>query len=275
MTWASIAGGARGIIYYSFSYDRYKMIADQWGNPNELMGEIGSLGEGIIPIGRRLLDAVVDIDSPIHADNKDLIVGVLHAPKRDARYIIIVNKNTGSPQGGTLADLPGKLFDLSGLREVAGGAIEPLRPGDGRAYLVGSAGQFQLEADAIRANRLAEAERAKTPDRTLARNYGDDLPWCVKIKAGLDEIGQLMGSVEPAMFDDNPDPNIVATVEPHRVPYWSLHAPWAKAYDDLLRGKGSSAPLADRVAKLAADARKIVATIRAALGDRPMYPGRR
>ena len=56
MTYGSIAGGARGIIYYNFNWDRAETLADQWCNPlNNLLEEISRLGELLIPIGRRLL----------------------------------------------------------------------------------------------------------------------------------------------------------------------------------------------------------------------------
>jgi len=268
MTWASLAGGARGIIYYSFSYDRYKMIADQWGNPNELFREIARLGEEIIPIGRRLLDCVVDFDAKIACDNPEILVGVLHAPERSARYVIVANKDTASPQGGKLKGATANMLDLTSLSEIVGGTIAPLQPGDGRAYLIGAQQDLRAEADAIRANQREETHRAATPDRTLARLYGDRLPDCLAAKAKLDEIARLMGSVEPAMFDDNPDAAVVEAMNPHRETYWAIHPRWAQMYEDLLSGAGP----AEHIEALAAEAKKIVAEIRRALGDRPMYP---
>ena len=268
MTWASLAGGARGIIYYSFSYDRYKMVADQWGNPNELFREIGRLGKEIIPIGRRLLDCVVDFETGIACDNPEILVGVLHAPDRNARYVIVANKDTTSPQGGKLQGVTPNMLDMTSLNEIAGGTIAPLQPGDGRAYLIGTQEELKAEADTIRANQREETHRAATPDRTLARLYGDRLPECLAAKEKLDEIGRLMGSVEPAMFEDNPDAAVVEAMKPHRERYWAIHPRWAEMYEDLLSGAGS----AEDVEALAAEAKKIAAEIRRALGDRPMYP---
>ena len=267
MTWASLAGGARGIIYYSFSFDRYKMLADQWGNPTELLVELSRLGEQLIPLGHRLLDAEVDFDSPIKCDNDKIIAGVLHAPQRNVRYIIVANKDVRMPQSGALTGVDGKVYDLEELEPVAGNTVRLLAPGGGRVYLIGTSEQFESEASSLRILRRAETERAATPDRTMRQLYGDKLLTAMRVRAGLDAIGRLMGSVEPAMYEDHPDAKVVALLSDHRQAYWAVHPQWADLYDDLLAGK-----LPD-VKALANQAERVVKTIRKALGDRPMYPG--
>jgi len=268
MTWASLAGGARGIIYYSFSYDRYRMMVDQWGNPNELMKEVSRLGEQIIPLGHRILDAPVELDSPITCDNERILVGTLHSPQRDVRYIIAANSDISSPQRGRLTSLPTHPFDLESLSAVPDGQIAELAPGAGRAYFLGSDKQFRLEKAAILELRRDEAERVKTPDRTLAARYSKRLPAALAIRNQLDQIGKLMGSVEPAMYRDNPDAKVVELMNEHRDPYWSVHGPWSEMYNNLLSGELPG----EEVAKLTTKASQVVDAIRRSLDGRPMCP---
>ena len=109
--WSSLAGGARGIICYSTSYDRYRMLTDQWGNPNELMEEVARIGERIIPLGRRLLDCTVDFESSIGCDNEDLLVGIVRSTARGVSYAIVVNKDLHAPQSGRLRGVRESLYD--------------------------------------------------------------------------------------------------------------------------------------------------------------------
>ena len=270
MTWASLAGGARGIVYYSFSYDRYKMLADQWGNPTDLLREIRRLGPRIIPLGRRLLDCIVDWEDPVTTDNAALLAGSLHAPGRGVRYAVVVNTDVRLPQDGRLQGIePGTAFDLDTLEPVPENRIRLLPPGGGRIYLVGSRDQFRAEMETLRAYREEERIRSQAPDRTLAARYGEHLDDCLAAQAVLDTIAARMGAVEPAMFEDNPDPVVVARMRPWREPYWALHRPWADACEQLLSGRGAS----EDVPTLDARSQELHAAIVKALAGYPMYPG--
>ena len=310
MTFGSIAGGARGIIYYNFNWDRAETPADQWCNPrNNLLAEISRLGERLIPIGRRLVDAEVDFETVVKTDNEDrVIVGVLHAPKRDVHYLVVVNKNVSASESVTL-ELPAawrdrKVLDLESLKDTSGTLQVPLLPGDGHVYMMGSAEQCRVEADAIRANRIEESLRVMTPDISTAKSWELDVSQVLRLreiagkalqqegsldlgeqsarKAGelletllaafepyasiklrLDRIGQRMGAVEPAMWEDNRDAEIVKSMAPFRQPYWELHARWAQGYGMLLEGQRDG--LLASVEATAADSEAVLTGVRQTL----------
>lgn len=263
--YAALAGGARGIIMYSTSYDRYRMLTDQWANPNELMQEAARLGAALIPIGRRLLDCTVDFEASASCDNENIIVGIVQAPRRDARYVILANKDETSVQGGRLLRPGGLLFDLTSLEQVADGTIEPLQPGGGRIYMVGRPEQFEREAAIILRNRADEQRRATTPDRLFeslgcSRKHADE----------LDEAARIMGAIEPAMYFDNPDAKVVELMTGHRDRYWGIHAQWVMTYDAVLRGE----KLPDQHSyDVLRHSRTLVRQVKEVLGDHPMYPG--
>lgn len=181
MTFGSLAGGARGIIYYGFNSAHAEIPLDQWTNPqNELLAEISRLGERLIPIGRRLLDAEVDFETVVGNDNEDhTIVGVLHAPKRNVNYLVIVNKNLEASESATIEPPASwrnrKALDLTSLAETSTELQVSLAPGDGQIYMVGSAEQCRTEADAIRANRIEESLRVMKPGLSTARGWKLDL----------------------------------------------------------------------------------------------------
>jgi len=262
--YAALAGGARGIIMYSTSYDRYRMMADQWGNPNELMKEAARLGEILIPLGRRLLDCEVDLDTKIACDNENILVGVVRSAERNATYLILANKDEKAPRGGTLSGLDGELFDLVALKPSPAGAVEPLLPGGGRIYRVATAEQLKSEAEIVRRNRTEETERAATPDRLFeARGCNP------KHREQLDETARIMGAIEPAMYLDNPDEKVVEMMTAYRDRYWGIHARWVLAYEALLAGE----VLPDTtVYDILRHAGYVVREVRDALGDHPMYP---
>jgi hypothetical protein len=196
MTYGAIAGGARGIIYYTFNADLMEAMADLWANPlNHLLGEVSRLGELLIPIGRRLLDAEVDFETRVKNDNEaHVIVGVLHAPKRDVNYLVVVNKDVEKPQTANLT-LPDawrgrKILDLKELGELSGGLRVSLQPGDGRIYMIGSAEKCQAEVDAIRANRIEESLRVMTPDISTARGWGLDLSQVLHLRLDAEKFAQ-------------------------------------------------------------------------------------
>ena len=80
------------------------------------------------------------------------------------------------------------------------------------------------------------------------------------IRSNLDRIGRRMGEVEPAMYDDNRDAEIVKTMAPFRQRYWDLHARWAEAYGMLLQGKSDG--LSARVQAIASESEKLMADVR-------------
>jgi hypothetical protein len=241
------------------------MMADQWGNPNELMEEAARLGEKLIPLGRRLLDCGVDFDTKIACDNRNILVGVVRAPAREATYVIVANKDEKAQQGGRLTGLEGDLFDLVSLEPVAGDEVQPLLPGGGRIYFVGLEVDFDAEREIILKNRKEEELRVQKPDR-LFETRGCD----AKQRDRLDETARIMGTIEPAMFPDNPSEKVVAMMTAHRDRYWGIHARWVLAYDALLKGE----VVPDKeVHDILRDANGIVKEVRDALGDYPMYPG--
>jgi hypothetical protein len=194
MTFGSLAGGARGIIYYGFNSDHAELLLDQWCNPlNDLLEELSRLGERLIPIGRRLLDAEVDFETVVRNDNEDhVIVGVLHAPKRNVNYLVIVNKNLKTPESATI-ELPAawrdrKVLDLTSLTDSAGNLQISLIPGDGHIYMIGSAEQCRAEADAIRANRIEEALRVMTPDISTAKGWDLDVSQVLHLQAAAEKV---------------------------------------------------------------------------------------
>jgi hypothetical protein len=181
MTYGAIAGGARGVIHYGFNWDGGETLLDQWCNPQgDLFAEVSRLGELLIPIGRRLLDAEVDFETVVESDNEDqTIVGVLHAPKRNVNYLVIVNKNLEATESATIelsaAWRDRNVLDLTDLTDTSADLWISLAPGDGRIYMAGSAEQCRTEADAIRANRIEESFRAMTPIISTAKSWEFDL----------------------------------------------------------------------------------------------------
>lgn len=197
MTYGSIAGGARGFIHYGFNWDGADTLLDQWCNPQgDLFHELSRLGELLIPIGRRLLDAEVDFETVVSSDNEDrLIVGVLRAPDRGVHYLVVVNKNVRGPESGVLRLPPAwrdrTILDMASLAESSGDLRVSLRPGDGRIFMVGSALQTQAEADAVRANRIEESLRAMTPDLSTAKSWNMDVTEVIDLRRrALDADGQ-------------------------------------------------------------------------------------
>ncbi len=317
MTYGALAGGARGVVYFTFNGDLFESLADQWVNPlNDLLEEVSQLGERLIPIGRRLLDAEVDFETIVENDNEDqVIVGVLHAPKRGVNYLVVVNKDVVKSQTANLR-LPDawrgrKILDMKNLRKLPGRLGVSLLPGDGRIYMIGSTEQCRAEVDAIRANRIEESLRVMTPDLSTAKDWELDVSEVVQlqgvakqairqfgslntaekkvrkagrllkallancepyagIKSELDRIGQRMGKVEPAMYDDHRDSAVVKVMAPFRQPYWQLHARWAETYGMLLEGQREG--LSSRVEALASDSEKFLADVRKALAGRSVYP---
>ena len=202
MTYGSIAGGARGIIYYNFNWDRAETVADQWCNPlNNLLEEISRLGELLIPIGRRLLDAEVDFETVVRTDNEDrVIVGVLHAPGRDVHYLVVVNRNVSASESATL-ELPAawqdrKVLDLRSLKDATDKSQVSLLPGDGHIYMIGSAEQCRAEADAIRANRIEESLRVMTPDISTAKSWELDISQVLHLQEIARNALQQEGGLE-------------------------------------------------------------------------------
>ena len=316
-TYAALAGGARGIFYYSYSYDRYLMMMDQWGNPSERFEEVRKLAAKLIPLCHRLLDCLVDFDAQLTLNNKRVIAGALFDPVRNVHYVVTVNTDTESPQQTTLS-LPqawtaaGKnVYDLIGLREGGPASrntgLAALEPGGGCIYLVGTTTDFETDRRAILTKQVEEMLRVRLGDLSVAKANGADIREVDRLRAAalasirsgdlkaarrqarqagealdavlaelspyaeivgnLDEIARLMGSVEPAMFEDNP--NTGDMMADLRWPYWAVHKIWAHAYERVL--KGDTWKLSGEVEDLLGESRRIAAKIREALGDGPLY----
>jgi len=185
ITYAALAGGAKGILFYNHVFDQYRCMADQWGNPNELFHEAEDLARDLIPVCHRLLGCEVDSDAAATADNDKVAAGILHDPKRGIRYVVVFNKDTTSPVGADLS-LPADIvkggegvYDLESLAPVTsdGGRfrVAPLKPGGGRIYLVGAAKDFREDKAAILAKQVDETLRTQMTDLHVAELRGGDL----------------------------------------------------------------------------------------------------
>ncbi len=195
MTYEAIAGGARGIIYFAYNAvpEKFKMMADPWGNPNPLFKETGVLAKKLIPVCGRLLDCEVDTGSQILSNNPQILTGTLFDPIRKVRYLVAVNTNLKTSQTAKLTlpqawrqlgahiwdlDLPGKASDSPERLTVA-----PLRPGEGAIYLCGTIEEFEQDRRAILTKRIEEELRVQTPDISIAKRYGADLTVINRLRA--------------------------------------------------------------------------------------------
>ncbi|MFH0964870.1 MAG: hypothetical protein V2A58_12795 [Planctomycetota bacterium] len=317
MTFAALAGGARGLIFYCYNYDRYRMLADQWGNPNELHAEVRRLISRLVGVSQCLLDSTVELHAEVPSDNERVIAGVLVDPARSARYIVAVNTSVTAPEGARLSlprgwpALGRGVYDLFALSQVPveEGFFEvgPLDPGDGRVYLVGKPDLFERDCAAIRKKNVEEALRSQAVDLHLARRHGADLvevdrlraealelaraggfpaslevaesagktltetlaaiPSLFPVEKALAEVAELMGTVEPAMYEDNP--KIGDKTADLIEPYWAIHARWAAAWEKLFSGPTDS--LSAEAEKLRSDAKDIVARVRERLAGAPLF----
>lgn len=199
MTFGSIAGGARGVIYYGFNSDHAELPLDQWTNPqNELLAEISRLGERLIPIGRRLLDTEVDFETVVKNDNEEhVIAGILHSSKRNVDYLVIVNKNLKTSESTTV-ELPAawrgrKVLDLTTLAESSDSFQVSLSPGDGQIYMIGSAEQSRTESHAIRSNRIEESLRVMKPDLSTAKGWKLDISKVLHLQEAAEKVVEQGG----------------------------------------------------------------------------------
>jgi hypothetical protein len=195
MTYEAIAGGARGIIYFAYNAvpEKFKMMADPWGNPNPLFKETGALARKLIPVCGRLLDCVVDSDSQVLSTNPQILTGALFDPGRKVRYLVAVNTNLKTSQMSKLTlpqawakldahiwdmDLPGKASDSPEKLTVA-----PLRPGEGAIYLCGTREEFERDRKAVLTKRIEEELRIQTLDMSIAKRYKADLTGVNQLRA--------------------------------------------------------------------------------------------
>jgi hypothetical protein len=204
-----------------------------------------------------------NFESAIGCDNEDLLVGIVRSTARGVSYAIVVNKDLHAPQSGRLRGVRESLYDLDSLRKEGDLSIDAIRPGGGRIYLVGGDEQFETEAEAIQSNREQEAARAATPNRLFEQRGCD-----AQHRDTLDETARIMGSIEPAMYLDNPDATVVERMLSYRVRYWTIHARWVTAYEQLLAGRNAAD--AGTVLRYS---RHLIAEVKTALGDHPMFPG--
>ena len=232
MTYASLAGGARGIIYYSYIYNRYYMLVDQWSNPRDLFVEASQLAEQLIPVGHRLLNAIVDFDAQVASDNEDIFVGALIDPERNVHYVIPVNKNVTSSQQATLT-LPAEwqaegiaIYDLFGLEQASADAsqlsVAPLAPGAGRIYLVGTQPAFEAAREAIEAKRIEEILRVQQPDLSIASRYEADLSPVQQLRETA-RLSIQAGNLTAAEASANQAGTVLASIMKNLQPYASLH----------------------------------------------------
>ncbi len=232
MTYASLAGGARGIIYYSYIYNRFYMLVDQWGNPRDLFVEAGQLAEQLIPVGHRLLNAIVDFDAQVASDNEDIFVGAFIDPVHQVHYLIPVNKNVTSSQQATVT-LPAEwqgagiaIYDLFGLEQASADvsqlAVAPLAPGAGRIYLVGTQPAFEAARQAIEAKRIEEILRVQQPDLSIASRYEADLSAVQQLRETA-RLSIQAGNLTAAEASAKQAGTALASIMKNLQPYASLH----------------------------------------------------
>ena len=208
------------------------MLADQWGNPRDLFVEAGQLAEQLIPVGHRLLNAIVDFDAQVASDNEDIFVGAFIDPVHRVRYLIPVNKNVTSSQRATLT-LPAKwqaegiaIYDLFGLEQASAEAgqlaVAPLAPGAGRIYLVGTQPAFEAARQAIEAKRIEEMLRVQQPDLSIASRYEGDLSAVQQLRETA-RLSIQAGNLTAAEASARQAGTVLASIMKNLQPYASLH----------------------------------------------------
>jgi hypothetical protein len=202
---------------------------------------------------------------------------------------------------------PRGVYDLFALQSISpdGGKwkVEPLDPGEGRIYLVGTPSDFETDKREIQRKQVEEILRAQMPDLLVAGRYKADVSAVEKLRASalalsgsgqsdaaiaearkagetlasaiksltpyaslsaqLDETGRLLGAVEPAMYPGNKQ--TADKVANLRDAYWALQKRWSNAWEKTIQGQTDG--LESEVAAIGEEARKCVAEIHGAVGE--------
>ncbi len=235
MTYEAIAEGARGIIYFAYNAipEKFKMMADPWGNPNPLFKETGSLAKKLIPVCGRLLDCVVDSDSQILCTNPQILTGTLYDPMRKVRYLVAVNTNLKTSHTAKLTlpqawrQVGAHIWDLDLLGKASDSperlTVAPLRPGEGAIYLCGTQDEFELDRKAILTNRIEEELRIQTPDISIAKRYKADLTSVNLLRAKAVALS-ANGKYDEAMQIAVKATTMLRKVMQSIKPYWAAKA---------------------------------------------------
>ncbi len=321
-TWAALAGGASGIVYYCFDCyypDRYlyKTLIDPFGNPRPNFDEVARLGERIIPLGYALLDSRADLVDTAACQNKDVLVGVRQAENSRTKYVVVVNKNLKTAQDAIVSlpnswHIPGiGAYDLVNMRQISFTAgsvtVKQLAPADGILVMIGTASEFVRVRQLIESQQVRETLRFRLPDLAVAKSYRADVCkveelWAdaaaalqvgrtdaARAKANqagaeldsllnnlaayrslhtrLSDTGRLMGSVEMAMYPENPKWS--AKMAHVRGPFWELQKRWSTNLERVL--KADTRGLAREVQAIETEAAKVVKQARDTIGSEGLY----
>ncbi len=321
-TWAALAGGASGIVYYCFDCycpDRYlyKTLIDPFGNPHPNFDEVARLGEQIIPLGYALLDSRADLVDAAACQNKDILVGVRRPENGGTRYVVIVNKNLKTAQDAVVSlpdswQTPGiGAYDLVNMRQVSFTAgsmtVRKLAPAEGILVMIGTVSEFARVRQLIESQQVRETLRFRLPDLAVAKSYRadvrkveefradaeaalqvggtnaarakatqagaeldsllDNLATYRSLRKRLSDAGRLMGSVEMAMYPENPKWS--TKMVPLRGPFWELQKRWSTSLERVL--KADTQGPAREVQAIETEAAKVVKQARDTIGSEGLY----
>lgn len=188
----ALANGTKAFNLFNFQgWNEWVSLVDKVGNPSYLYSEASRIGERFIAVAPLLLDArsiwnpsvsVATAPGPAHGISVGSMGDLVNGPL----FMVVVNEDIVVQQGGT-ATIPSAwvgstkaVYDLYNLAAVsAAGAstftVQPLDPGDGRIYMLGTAAQFAAARGQILTNQVEEALRVQSADRTIASNWGCNL----------------------------------------------------------------------------------------------------
>ena len=201
MAYLALANDVKGIWHYAYCTQAHKNMADMVGNLLPVGKEAAALGERLLAVGPLLVPARVLYDQPVSVEtagggDRPISANAMCDPQAEPGaapvFVVAVNEDVAHVGRGFLsskeqsgrASLPKAfvrpdraVYDLYSLGQIAPPGsdafdIEPLRSGDGRIYMLGSAAQFAAAKKQVIANRVNEMLRVQGADREIAKNWG-------------------------------------------------------------------------------------------------------
>ena len=196
-TWLAIAGGAKGINYFRYSY-----LTDEFGNPRPSMhgeetplwDEIARLGAQLIPLGAVLVNAEVAAPAvsiatwrPTPAPGLGIEVRRLRARSRDVDYLVAFNndvliRNTADISLSQAFVRERRIVDLETLAACSterrtGALLLPvaLPPGGGKLFCIAPEEEARRDIEAILKGRCANESGILELDIRLAEESTVDL----------------------------------------------------------------------------------------------------